>query len=406
MKILFVSGLYPKECFNELRLNSKVPLQTSQDVFQWSLVDGLIKNHIEFECVSCPFLPAYPIRYKKRRTPKGFIRYEDEKIGSYLSYDNTIVVKQYSIYKLLQKHIKDWCEANKNISDLFILVYTTSSSYLGAALSVKENCPQVKVVNVVADLVDDAMNFEANRTFFKKIQYIIERRVVSNMYSYIDKYILLTKAMEEKIPDAKGKSMVMEGIYQYDDKNIFYEKDPYIKTLLYTGALENFSGVRDLVNAFTEIKNPNYRLIICGGGACEEYIRIKAKEDNRIIFQGTLPREDAIKLQRKVTALINPRRPNGGITKYSFPSKTMEYLASGTPMLGYRLEGIPIEYYDNYYVIEDLSLDGLKEAIIQVLDKNKVDLDAKAQKARLFILDNKNSKEQVKRIIDFIGSNG
>ena len=38
---------------------------------------------------------------------------------------------------------------------------------------------------------------------------------------------------------------------------------------------------------------------------------------------------------------VNPRQNNEEFTKYSFPSKTMEYLASGVPVVAYKLDGIP-----------------------------------------------------------------
>ena len=37
------------------------------------------------------------------------------------------------------------------------------------------------------------------------------------------------------------------------------------KVILYTGTLDAFSGVRELVKAFQRINEPNYRLMICGG---------------------------------------------------------------------------------------------------------------------------------------------
>ena len=63
----------------------------------------------------------------------------------------------------------------------------------------------------------------------------------------------------------------------------------------------------------------------------------------RIEFLGMLPRTDVLELQSKATILVNPRQPVGDFTKYSFPSKTIEYMASGTPLLMYKLPGIPEE---------------------------------------------------------------
>ena len=100
--------------------------------------------------------------------------------------------------------------------------------------------------------------------------------------------------------------------------------------------------------------------------------------------------------------MINPRKPYLSVTRFSFPSKTMEYLSSGTPMIGYKLEGIPSEYYPYYYTVEDLTSDGLAEVITNVLTKPSEELEAKAKKAFDFIASNKTAEIQAAKIIDFL----
>ena len=151
-----------------------------------------------------------------------------------------------------------------------------------------------------------------------------------------------------------------------------------------------------------KISNPNYRLIICGSGTLTPMIIDVSKKDPRIIYKGTLPREEVLALQKKSTLLVNPRKPNGGITRYSFPSKTVEYLSSGTPMIGYKLEGIPSEYYNYYYTIDDLSEETLVATIENVMSLPQSVLDEKARDAFEFIDNNKTAEKQVKRILDFI----
>ena len=60
------------------------------------------------------------------------------------------------------------------------------------------------------------------------------------------------------------------------------------------------------------------------------------------------------------TLLINPRFSNEEYTKYSFPSKNMEYMASGTPILTTKLPGMPKEYYEYIYLFEEESIEGMK----------------------------------------------
>ena len=148
--------------------------------------------------------------------------------------------------------------------------------------------------------------------------------------------------------------------------------------------------------------DPTYRLILCGSGPITEYINACAKTDSRIENLGRVSREDAVRLQKSVSLLVNPRQPNGGITRYSFPSKTMEYMSSGTPMIGYRLEGIPDEYFDFMVVPDDLSVEALTMAIEHELSMPEDCLSEKGEKAKKFIIENKSAKAQVSKIINFM----
>lgn len=66
-----------------------------------------------------------------------------------------------------------------------------------------------------------------------------------------------------------------------------------------------------------------------------------ATKDRRIQYLGSIPHDEILQLQRTASLLVNPRTPEGIYTKYSFPSKTMEYLASGTPTLYMNCQEFP-----------------------------------------------------------------
>ena len=79
----------------------------------------------------------------------------------------------------------------------------------------------------------------------------------------------------------------------------------------------------------------------------EYYISVSythLKSHANIRYFGFVSHERALELQAKAALLINPRSPKGVFTRYSFPSKTLEYMRSGKPVVCHRLEGIPEEY--------------------------------------------------------------
>ena len=406
MKLLFVSTAYPKELYRQLSSDSNGQLSVPMDIFQWSIIEGLEECGVDYSIVSLPSLPAWP-RYRHLFSPQSKMRVNETVRGECISYCDLPAIKQISQEINLSKYVKRWCEANKEEERLHVLIFTQQADKLRAIIQLKRQFKNLIISVIVTDLIENAKYYVQNRKLLKQIQLRIEQIYEHKLFPYIDSFVLLSRLMVDYIPEAEGRSIVVEGIAQkkqvlLETSDIFDKSD---RILLYTGILEEYAGINLVVDAFVRTKNPNYRLVVCGVGPSADYILSASKKDNRIVYRGSVSHEEVIILQQKATALINPRRPDGGITKYSFPSKTMEYMMSGTPMIGYKLEGIPEEYYDYMYIPENLSIDKLTDCIQNTLSKPQEELDAFAEKAKGFVMCHKNCVVQVRRIIDFIDNN-
>ena len=165
--------------------------------------------------------------------------------------------------------------------------------------------------------------------------------------------------------------------------------------------LEKF-GIMKLVDAFSMIEDSDFRLYICGIGEAETIIKERAVEDKRILFLGQLKRQEVLELMATCNIIVNPRENVGEFTKYSFPSKNMEALSSGIPFVGYKLDGIPDEYdqYINYP--KDDTIESLSELLYSVGKDRFNEAKICAELAKLWVLNNKNSEKQGKKILDLI----
>ena len=106
--------------------------------------------------------------------------------------------------------------------------------------------------------------------------------------------------------------------------------------------------------------------------------------------------------EKHAKILVNPRPSKEKFTKYSFPSKTLEYLASGTVAIITKLEGIPNEYYEYCYTFEEENIDGLAKGLNEIMNKSDQELENKARKAKNFVMYKKNNSIQVSRILKFL----
>ena len=174
------------------------------------------------------------------------------------------------------------------------------------------------------------------------------------------------------------------------------------KIILYTGTLNWRYGIRELVEAFQLIKNDDYILRVCGSGEASQYLKNLCSNSSNIEYFGQVDNQISKEMQQRATVLVNPRRNIGDYVKYSFPSKIMEYMLSGTPVITYKLPGIPKDYDDFLYYVEGDSVEDLYKKITTICEKPYEELYEFGYKAQKFIINNKNNIVQSRKIIDFL----
>lgn len=279
-----------------------------------------------------------------------------------------------------------------------IIIYSTSFPALYAASYLKRKNPSVKIINIITDLPE---YMSSGNNFIYRALKSIGIKLYNKYSKNLDGYVLLAPKMIERLPNRNIPWIQLEGIYVSppNKKTQFTRKD---KTILYSGALESKYGIVDLLDAFEMIDDKEYKLYLCGVGTAVETIKERSSKDTRIQYLGQLDHDVVKNLQSQVSLLINPRPSKDDYTMYSFPSKTIEYMASGTPVLMTRLRCLPKEYCQYLYFIEKETPDGIRDKIVSFFDTPKSERNAIGNKASEFILKNKTANVQASRIIDFI----
>jgi len=224
------------------------------------------------------------------------------------------------------------------------------------------------------------------------------------MISRYSGYIFLTEAMNELLNPKHRPYVIVEGIVDEtvkDIRNTLEDKYPE-KVCIMAGLLEDVFGVNELLNAFMNVENAQARLYFYGKGTSISAISEAAEKDARICYKGELPNQKLVLEEKKATLLINPRPAKGEWTKYSFPSKNMEYMASGTPLVAYDLPCIPEEYREYFFHIPCNDVEGFAEYLQQLLSKDRAELHAFGHAAQEWIVGNKCASIQGKAICHMI----
>lgn len=217
-------------------------------------------------------------------------------------------------------------------------------------------------------------------------------------------YVFLTQAMNDRMNPNGKPFVILEGHADVTmaDCHPSLDRKKVPRVCLYAGGVRKEYGLKTLVEGFQKANLENTQLHIYGPGDYVEELKAVAAEDDRIYYGGMLLNTEIVDREMEATLLINPRPTGEEFVKYSFPSKTMEYMSTGTPVLTTVLPGMPEEYHLYVYLLRDESVDGIAKTLRQVLDQSDEALFQKGCAARTFVLEKKNNVLQAKKILDML----
>lgn len=403
MNILYLGHFFPQNLIRSIVDDSKGLIGFSNHNFEMSIMGGLVKQgNVDLRVISIPSVYSYPYNNRRLFTRKEVYQYNNTLIRS-IGFCNLPIIKELGAtlacaFRILQV-LKSFKDGKINV------IINTPSRRLIDALKIvrfisKKQISQTVIVPDIPSMVSDMDKSNLIKRWLLKRR---DKRVMS-LTSHSDGLVVLTDAMIDLFAP-KPKHIVMEGIVDLNNMDLIQpQPNAENEIILYTGTLRRIFGVLNLVEAFKMIPNDNIQLWICGSGEASNDIRLAAESDQRIKFFGLVDSSKALELQREATILVNPRTSDGVFTKYSFPSKTMEYLLAGKSTIINKLPGIPEEYYNYVYTPEDESIEMLAKCIQKVINTDPKTRERNANEGRKFILEQKNSKVQVGRIIDLIVS--
>ena len=404
MNVLFLGGVFDKIIEKEILEKSKGTVHYAANKLQWNLIDGLIEiDNLKLEVLSAPFIGTFPKDYEDIQYKGQKLIYKNVVESNYVSFNNIWGYRSISRKNNLIKSIKSF--ATNRVDNKVIIVYSPHTPFLQAAVYAKKIDPSIHICLVVPDL-PQFMNLNEGRSLIYDRLKKIDIDIFEKNSKFVDSFVLLTDPMKNMLNVGDRPYVVVEGVVNKENINnenpVDDLKSTDIMTVVYTGTLNKKFGVVKLVEAFHNTSIKNVHLKICGRGDSEEIIRRYAAKDERIKFLGQLSNTEAVRLQKKATVLVNPRQNNEEFTKYSFPSKNMEYLLTGRPVIAYKLDGIPDEYDDYCYYVEDDSIDRLTRKIEDILLMEEESRNEFGNRARTYVLTEKNNVSASKRIIDMI----
>lgn len=373
--VIYVTSVLPEYRENQL-IEKKARASIQAFKYHRLLCEGLCQNDINVTVIT----------YNKFNRENGIIDGMEENIGS-VKYHYLVPEKEGKL-GYLELFFKTYNEVFKNIKENTIVICDALNSTISYAALCAAKKSNIETVTIVTDFPDTS-------------RFSLNGRISWRVIRKCSKWILLTRQMYEYLGKNK-KATILEGHVDskmIEKENLLTEKTKP-RRCIYAGSLKKKYGILKLIQAF-ELANPdNVELHIYGAGEIESELR--AMTNPRIIYHGVMPNSVVVNDEIHATLLINPRPTDGEYTKYSFPSKNLEYMASGTPLLTTKLAGMPTEYYEYVFLFETETIEGMAATLRSVLGRTDAELHQKGIAAKKFVLDNKSNIAQAKKVIDLL----
>lgn len=379
----YVSSTMDEQDFEEMFRNcSTMPGQQAQK-YNRLMIQGLSENGAEVKVVSARPIPVQNCFSKyipTKRTIHGTVKY------LYLPILNIKPFKAF--WQLISSFfliLFDKCDA------VILDVLNASVSYgaVTAACLKKKPC-----IGIVTDL-PELMVTGTGKSYSK---------LVWNTLNKCSGYVLLTKAMNYRVNPEGKPYVIIEALCDSRIKPVDTNEGHTnkVKKCMYAGLLDERYGVKNLVDGFIIASIEDVELHIYGDGPYAEELKKLVIEHQNVIYHGTVLINEVVEAELDADLLINPRPTHEEFTKYSFPSKNMEYMASATPVLTTDLPGMPEDYKEYVYLIKDENAQGIAKALKDVMSIDMESRIRKGQRARQFVLNHKNNVIQSRKVMEMI----
>lgn len=391
MALLFISNIVPdcKEFHNPAfaRSGNNVLIGISDS----------LSNLKDVTFLSCMPIPAFP---------KGHLFYKPLKYKltsgatiDFLPILNIKLLKQIVWGILCFFYIIKWSYKRKNCQKKILLynTYTPPISWIYRASKVTKS----KLFAILYDLGMPSKRL--GLSFLTRIGYKVQERSAKKYISRIDGRIVINENIIDYYAPNKDFLLVDGGINQEVIKELFPLKESKnIRTkLVCAGLLWEQNGTQLLLSLLKNNPKLEIEINFAGLGPDENLIRKVAETDSRVLYHGMLSREELFKLYSSADCLLNIRKEDE--IDFHFPSKLIEYLATGKHIISTKVAHAQREYGDYITFMNDFTESDLLQAINEFEKIPKYTIFKIGCKAREYILKSHTWAAQTEKILNYIG---
>lgn len=324
------------------------------------------------ECIENCFVDFSPAAGKfVRNLENALIKNDREVIGfayitnsivkekEYMLHDNNIPAR-YHIYEATNK-LAFFKFQNKLVEhvdkDTIVILYNMGYPYFSLIDKVKRKGGSACV------LIADYSEISEMQSWPRKVHAWMCQRE----FRKYDNAIVLAHNLEKKL-NKNCRTLFVPGGIDLEKFRLMRAPDKRHKLIyMYAGLLSTVTGVDILLKAIELCKNNDIEFWFSGKGDLEKQVKESAKRDSRVKYLGFLSEAEYFPTLEKVNVFINPRNMQLPQNQNNFPSKVLEYLATGRVVISTKFS--EYKYFTNNFTLYDGTQVELSNTIQNVYKK-------------------------------------
>lgn len=356
--VIYLGFAIPDSTVEIIRKVDKNPHIATEN-FSWSVVGSLSSSFENVFVLSTPEVRNYPAAKKIFFTTQKFCK--NKIIGKVMGFINIILLKHLSRFLISFFQLGFGL---RKMKFSFILVHGTHTPFMISALLLGK----IMKTSTIILLTDEHGKMVSNDGKLGVILRKIDTYLMKYLINKFDGFILLSPIFLKKFriknyfvqPGILNKSLSTDlstATRVRNDVNCF--------RVVFAGGLNHNNGVDRLLDSINYIQDKKISLYFYGSGELVNQILIESKKDNRIVYGGLLYGSNLAEALLSADLLINPRPISEEYSKTSFPSKLIDYMATGVCTLTTKIVSIPAEISDYLFFIEGEDSISIAKAIIK-----------------------------------------
>lgn len=315
---------------------------------------------------------------------RGFFRQEE--INSNLIYLPHISVSEknkYNLFSILYLQLVLILFILKNIKkDDTIILY--HHPWIFPTFIITKFIKRYRLVLEVEELCfTDVTNNKLKNSIYR----IFEKKIIALSDAYIVVNDIIKSSLENNY---KKKTLVCYGNYSLSLENhISTDVTPEVSSnrlkILYSGSIDAVRGVKDVLKLFDLLERKDADIYITGYGTDEEIDKLKNElskknqDENTIKFLGALDEKAYFNLLEEVDICLNCQNDNQTFSKYSFPSKIINYLSFNNCVISTKMESVCNSKISNDLIFYDSTSILTLATIVNKFNKNNnVNINSKS----------------------------